>query len=310
MPRARRPRTRTSPARMVAACLAVAASPFVAVPEAGAAGESLAGCQYREMCVVDDDRIVYAAVGNANDWPKAASKRADRVINNGSRFDLVLYEHTGGATSGGGWALCVPRGRVVNLGGVRPAVQNQGTSHRWVPDNHCGGKITWLRAPGAVASPSSPVPRSVEIARAQLGVREVGVNKGKRVTEYQKSVRNDDHALGQAWCASFLTWLGLQANDPTPFRSAIVADWVRAANNRRSGLQTVAAGNVQPGDLVALSRKGVWEHMGIVTQTGKTVLVISGNTTAPDKGADGVFEKPLSNWTKLGFSATFIRNSA
>lgn len=308
MPRARIHRRNRRSTLVLACVVAGLVSPFVAVSEAAAAGKSLAGCQHREMCVVDDDDIVYASVGNANEWPKAANQRADRIINNGSAYDLVAYQNVGGASSGTGWALCVPRGRVVHLSGLKPSVQNQGASHAWKSEGHCGGKITWLRQPGAVAA--AFVPRSVEVARGQLGVREVGVNKGRRVTEYQKAVRNDDYALAQAWCASFLTWVGLQANDPTPLRSAIVADWIRAAGSRRLGLKIIDAATARPGDIVAFRKNGLWEHIGIVSKSGMDLLVISGNTTAPDKGADGVFEKPLSNWTKLGFSASFIRNDA
>ena len=121
-------------------------------------------------------------------------------------------------------------------------------------------------------------------------------------------MRNDEIALGEPWCASFLTWVLLQAGDPTPVRSAVVSEWVRAAANGRSGMSLVSTSNVRPGDLVAFKLAGGWQHMGIVSSTRNGIVVLSGNTSAPDRKADGVFEKPLSNWTRLGYSVAFLRN--
>jgi CHAP domain len=149
----------------------------------------------------------------------------------------------------------------------------------------------------------------VAAAQSQLGVREVPENRGRRVREYQKSVKNDHYALDAPWCSSFVTWAGLRANDPTPFRSAIVSEWIVAADNGRHGMSFVRQSSVRAGDIVALKKAGTWQHMGIVSSVSNGITVISGNTVAPDKKADGVFEKPLTNWTKKGYVATFIRNS-
>ncbi len=149
----------------------------------------------------------------------------------------------------------------------------------------------------------------VAAAQSQLGVREVPENRGRRVREYQKSVKNDHYALDAPWCSSFVTWAGLQAKDPTPFRSAIVSEWIVAAENGRHGMSFVRRSSVRAGDIVALKKSGKWQHMGIVSSADNGISVISGNTVAPDKKADGVFEKPLTNWTNKGFVATFIRNS-
>jgi CHAP domain len=163
-----------------------------------------------------------------------------------------------------------------------------------------------------VAEPSHAATTNsvVAAAQSQLGVREVPENRGQRVREYQKSVKNDHYALDAPWCASFVTWAGLQANDRTPFRSAIVADWIAAADHGRDGMSFVRQSSVRAGDIVALKKAGKWQHMGIVSSVSNGITVISGNTVAPDKKADGVFEKPLTNWTKKGYVATFIRNSA
>ena len=259
------------------------------------------------MCVVNDGRIVHTAFGNSAAWPAAADDRADKVINNGSAYDLVVYQYRSAHPDfAGGWALCIPQGRVADLGSTKPAVQNQASSHRWMPANHCGGKVTWLPTTNGNGAPE----RSVNVARSQLGVREVPPNNGIRVSEYQRSVLNDDYALGQAWCASFITWVGLQANDPTPFRSALVSEWVQQAQAGRKGMSVVRSSDVRVGDLVAFKKAGKWEHMGIVSSVTGGVMVISANTTAPDNRAEGVFDKPLTRWTGTGFAATFLRNAA
>lgn len=305
---------------LTGAAVAVAASSLAPSPAGAATPSSLGGCAYKEMCVVDGDRIVYNAFGSATSWPSAADNRADRVVNNGSAFDLVVYEH---AAAGGapdkGWALCVPRGQVVGLAGLQPAVSNQASSHAWVAADTCRGTVRWLRVPGqsggtaggtSTGSAARFVGRAVEVARSQLGVREVPNNKGTRVTQFQRSVRNDAIALGEPWCASFLTWVFLQAGDPTPLRSAVVGDWVRAAANGRSGLSSVAWADARVGDLVAFKKAGGWQHMGIVTSTRDGITVLSANTTAPDRKADGVYEKPITNWTSKGYGVAFLRNEA
>jgi hypothetical protein len=300
---------------LVAAVIALASAgaPALGVTQpaaAAAAGADLAGCPHARLCVVDAGRIVYRAYGNAADWPPEADDRADRIVNNGSAYDVVVYEvASAGQPPREGWALCVPRGGVVTMAELRPGVVDQASGHRWVVDGTCGGRVAWVRAPGAAAAAADHNARSVEIARAEIGVREVPHNRGARVTEYQRSVRDDRTALAQPWCASFLTWVAVRAGDPTPFRSAIVRDWVRAASAGRAGLSFVAATEVRAGDLVVLRKDGEWQHMGIVSSASGGIRVISGNTGAPDKRADGVFEKPLTNWTAIGYRASFLRNA-
>lgn len=180
-------------------------------------------------------------MGNSDGWPTGAD---DRIINNGSAFDVVIYEH-GASERGtrGGWALCVPQGQVVGLGSIKPAVQDQASSHQWMPSGYCGAKVTWL------------------------------------------------NALGEPWCASFVTWVELQAGDPTPFRSATVGDWLRAATAGRYGMSLVSAANLCVGDLVAFKKYGGWQHMGIISSVGGDPMLVSGNTTGRTRRAEGVYEK-------------------
>lgn len=267
----------------------------------------LSGCAYKAMCVVDAGSIVFSAVGDSDGWPSKANDRADRIINNGSKYDVVVYEHDAATrASGKGWALCVPQGTIVSLGGLQPAVLDQASSHEWMGTGYCGGQVTWLRKPGSTRGGFASA--AVDVARTQVGVREVPRNKGARVTEYQKSVRNDAIALGQPWCASFISWVFLQAKDPTPYRSAAVGDWVRMANAGRYGMSTVREKDVRVGDLVAFKKYGGWQHMGIVSSVGSDIMLISGNTTGKARRAEGVYEKPVSNWTKLGYTVAYLRN--
>lgn len=276
-------------------------------PVASVASGPLSGCAYKAMCVVDSGSIVFSAVGDSDGWPSKVNDRADRIINNGSKYDVVVYEHTASTrASGKGWALCVPQGKIVGLGGLQPAVLDQASSHEWMGTGYCGGEVKWLRRPGSTGSGFALA--AVNVARTQVGVREVAPNKGARVTEYQKSVRNDAIALGQAWCASFITWAMLQAKDPTPYRSAAVGDWVRMANAGRYGMSLVSQKDVRVGDLVAFKKYGGWQHMGIVSSVGKEILLISGNTTGKTRRAEGVYEKTVSNWTKLGYAVAYLRN--
>ena len=260
------------------------------------------------MCVVNDDRIVYNASGDSGAWPVAANERADRVINNGSTFDVVVYEHGNSRREVSGWALCIPRGQVVNLAGLRPSVQNEASSHRWMASGHCRNAVKWIRQPGDFSGDFAA--RSVSVARSQLGVREVSPNRGTQVIDYQMSVSSDAISVGHAWCASFLSWVSLQAKDPTPLRSSLVADWVDSGVRRRNGMSVVSRQEARAGDLVAFKTGGGWQHIGLVSSvTAAGIGVISGNTSAPDKRGEGVFEKPITNWTKLGYEVTFLRNS-
>lgn len=277
-----------------------------AAPTTAASGP-LSGCAYKAMCVVDSGSIVFSAVGDSDGWPSKVNDRADRIINNGSKYDVIVYEHDAATrASGKGWALCVPQGKIVSLGGLQPAVLDQASSHEWMGTGYCGGKVTWLRTPGSTGTGFALA--AVNVARTQVGVREVPPNKGARVTEYQKSVRNDAIALGQPWCASFISWAFLQAKDPTPYRSAAVGDWVRMANAGRYGMSFVREKDVRVGDLVAFKKYGGWQHMGIVSSVGSDIMLISGNTTGKTRRAEGVYDKPVSNWTKLGYTVAYIRN--
>ena len=81
----------------------VTARPAAAASQASTR-RMLAGCAHRDMCVVNDDRIVYNASGDSGAWPVAANEQADLVINNGSTYDMVVYEHGSSRREVFGWA--------------------------------------------------------------------------------------------------------------------------------------------------------------------------------------------------------------
>jgi hypothetical protein len=79
----------------------------------------------------------------------------------------------------------------------------------------------------------------LNIARAELGVREVGRNRGARVEEY---LRAANMAPGNPWCAAFVAWCFGQAEGRFGLRSAVprtaycptLASWARRKGLLRS----------------------------------------------------------------------------
>ena len=125
----------------------------------------------------------------------------------------------------------------------------------------------------------------VNLARAEKNrpVTETQTDWSPRINEYQATTG----AYRVAWCASFVTWLGMNAGDRTPFRSAGVAAWYSAAANRQSGLSIVSRNDARPGDLVAFEWNGgtnfaAHGHIGVLTSTvasNGSFQTIEGNTT-------------------------------
>jgi hypothetical protein len=175
-------------------------------------------------------------------------------------------------------------------------------SARWFTD-------TWQRP-----QPMSLGAKAANIAGGQVGVVESGaLNSGSQVNTYQRTVGNDKVALNAAWCASFVTWAFQQAGDPTPFRSASVRAWYDAAKNGQYGMALVARNQAALGDIVSwLDNSGTGRHIGIISSFSASgePQVVSGNTSNPYGGRDGVFIKPLSNWNGLGWTPYFIRNNS
>lgn len=75
---------------------------------------------------------------------------------------------------------------------------------------------------------------------------------------------------GQAWCASFISWIFKKAGDRSPFVSASVGNWVSAARKGENGLKVVSAAEARPGDIVCYDWDGGSDfygrsHVGLIT---------------------------------------------
>ena len=126
---------------------------------------------------------------------------------------------------------------------------------------------------------------------AELGVRETGFNKGKRVEEYLKAAKLPP---GNAWCAAFPTWVFIQCNikavvsgySPNWFQSNVV--YKRDDNINRN--YSVAAGDVF--GLYFESKKRI-AHVGFIDkQDGNYYITVEGNTNeAGSREGDGVYRK-------------------
>ena len=125
----------------------------------------------------------------------------------------------------------------------------------------------------------------------EIGVRETGFNKGKRVEEYLKAANLKS---GNAWCAAFITWTFKQCNikavvsgySPNWFQSNIV--YKRDDNINRHYSQEV-------GDVFGLyfeSKKRI-AHVGFIDKKdGNYYITVEGNTNeAGSREGDGVYRK-------------------
>jgi hypothetical protein len=119
--------------------------------------------------------------------------------------------------------------------------------------------------------------RLLAVARGELGVREVGANRGPRVEEYLGSVGLKG---GFAWCGSFVYWCFGQIREPgqenkCPRTAGALAMWDKAEHNQRRTAPTLAS------VFVLAKGKGLG-HVGIVEQIhgDGRVTTIEGNTNA------------------------------
>ena len=141
---------------------------------------------------------------------------------------------------------------------------------------------------------------------AEIGVRETGFNKGKRVEEYLKAA---NLGPGNAWCAAFITWTFKQCNikavisgySPNWFQSNVV--YKRDDNINRHYSPEI-------GDVFGLyfeSKKRI-AHVGFIDkQDGNYYITVEGNTNeAGSREGDGVYRKrrpirtiyAISRWIK------------
>ena len=144
----------------------------------------------------------------------------------------------------------------------------------------------------------------IEIARREVGVREVGRNTGKRVREYQAATNLD--GTGWPWCAAFVCWCirewgqdkevlaalkltpaGFEKWRPKTAAAFGLEDWAK-----KRGLQVMFADDIpslRTGDIVTFDQS----HTGLVADDARGVIkTIEGNTGASGgREGDGVWDK-------------------
>jgi len=136
--------------------------------------------------------------------------------------------------------------------------------------------------------------RIVEIASAEVGVREVppDSNRGPRVEEYQRATWHE--GTGWPWCAALICWLvrELGKEFDLPFarpRTAGAWDFERWARDEGVRLFKPCAG-IRSGDIVIFT----FSHIGlaIADESGGQVPTIEGNTdSSGSREGGGVYRK-------------------
>jgi hypothetical protein len=131
----------------------------------------------------------------------------------------------------------------------------------------------------------------LRVAAAQVGVREVGRNRGERVEEYQATA---GARPGDPWCAAFVSYcfvLAAAALDlPSPVKATARALdlWRKAPPALRSSWPT-------PGSIFVVDHGAGLGHCGLVesfTEGDLVIVTIEGNT-GPKGGreGDGVYRR-------------------
>ena len=151
---------------------------------------------------------------------------------------------------------------------------------------------------------------ALEIARAEIGTRESGNNRGRRVEEYQAA--DNLPGGGYAWCGSFVAWCLRE----TAKRDAVTIPWSNSAScdviwqdARKRKLTRLLP---QPGDVFLIrAKKGNGYsnsdaiHTGFVDKVnGNTFTTIEGNTNA-DGGREG--HSVLSHTKTVSPRFVFVR---
>lgn len=158
--------------------------------------------------------------------------------------------------------------------------------------NRGASPVRWLSDSAYLALPRGH--QAVAWADSQVGVREVGKNRGRQVEEYQV-VAGLGSGGGFAWCAAFVYWCCLRAGFPVcglPARGtcAAVRHWVALAEARGALVSSPGRGRL----FFWLNRDGTG-HLGFCL--GPSVLgvfrTIEGNTDGESgsREGDGVYKR-------------------
>lgn len=136
--------------------------------------------------------------------------------------------------------------------------------------------------------------RIVELAAAEIGVREVprNSNRGSRVEEYQRATWLN--GTGWPWCAAFLCWLvrELEKDFDLPFARPLTAgawDFERWARDEGVKLFKPRS-EIRAGDIVVFT----FSHIGLAAEdeSAGRVITIEGNTdSSGSREGGGVYRK-------------------
>jgi len=165
----------------------------------------------------------------------------------------------------------------------------------------------WLFVCLNLSGQHSSVNCIVKTAESQVGVKEVGNNRGDSVEKYLAST---GLGPGYAWCAASINWILEQCKVPTPPKAAWSPSWF--PSNRTVWKRTEIEGiRPQPGDVFGIyfSSKSRIAHVGIVKRmTDKHFVTLEGNTNgAGAREGDGYYRKrrpqravhKISRWTSV-----------
>jgi len=132
--------------------------------------------------------------------------------------------------------------------------------------------------------------RALLIATSQVGIREVGRNRGPRVEEYLRSV---DLPPGSPWCAAFIFWTFEQAArelglpNPCP-RTGSVHGLLRRSPTWRCTREP------RPGLVFLHDAGGGTGHCGFITGVIEDgpIITVEGNTEdLGSRDGDGVYQR-------------------
>lgn len=163
------------------------------------------------------------------------------------------------------------------------------------------GTATWnaLRrtAPSQPVTPASSNLREriLDLARAELGTRETGENRGA-VRKYQSYFGRGV----EPYCADFVSYISTRAGKPLN-----IAYTPYLENHLKESGRWKGRSNPQPGDIVMfdLNRDGRADHTGFVERVNPdgTVTTLEGNTSNPNGPGEGVFRQRRSMNVIRGF---------
>jgi hypothetical protein len=135
--------------------------------------------------------------------------------------------------------------------------------------------------------------RVVVTAQKEVGVVEVGYNRGPKVNIYLASSGNRP---GEYWCSAFITWVYKQNGIKTPAGAGAARSYFQPGPKllfQRNKLGDLDLG--RPGDVVGfyypnLGRIG---HIGMIEKTGSGAFITIEGNTGEDGGrnGDGVHRK-------------------